>query len=311
MKSTTLQASRVTLPKIALAYFAEVADSGSVRSAADRLYVAPSAVSRQISKLEELLGVTLFDRRAGGMHLTEAGRLLHEHTSRSERDLKRTVAAMEDLHGLGGGEIEIATVEGMIEDFVPEAISAFRIRHPAIRFNVRVASALHVLEAVTNDEVDIGIALNVPKRREIVVMKSMPQPIRLYCNPDNPLARARKLSLETFDQTNLALQETSFWIRRVVDDAFGAHGLTAKPAIVTNSLLLLKSLVRNGPTVTFLPNFAARAEVKRGELIEVRVEDPLLSAAHLDIYVHATRRLSAAANEFLKLLQLHLGRSRA
>ena len=294
---------RRSLPKTALIHFAEVADAGSVRAAADKLYIAPSAVSRQIANLEAALGVALFERRAGGMHLTDAGRLLREHTSRSENDLKRTVSSIEDLHGLGGGEIEIMTVEGMIDLFVPQVIDIFRRKYPAIRFQVTVASALEVLEAVTDDRVDIGIGLNVPRRREIVVMSSMPQPICLYCSPDSPLARRRRIAIEEVDQTHLAMQETSFWIRRTVEDAYHAAGMTLKPAIVTNSLLLLKTLVSLGPTLTFLPNFAAKVEVDRGDLVQIQVADKLLAAAQQDVYVHANRRLSAAAQEFLVYMQ--------
>ena len=57
-------------------YFLEVVRTGSVTEAAHRLHVAPSAVSRQVAKLEESLGCNLFDRQARGMALTEAGQQL-------------------------------------------------------------------------------------------------------------------------------------------------------------------------------------------------------------------------------------------
>ncbi|MBV8891425.1 MAG: LysR family transcriptional regulator, partial [Acidobacteria bacterium] len=60
----------------ALRYFYETAHSRSIRAASERLHVSPSAISRQIAKLEHELRAPLFDRRAHGMSLTAAGEIL-------------------------------------------------------------------------------------------------------------------------------------------------------------------------------------------------------------------------------------------
>src|SRR5215470_8938292 len=60
----------------ALRYFSETAHARSIRAAAERLHVSPSAISRQIAKLEHELGAPIFDRRAQGMALTPAGEIL-------------------------------------------------------------------------------------------------------------------------------------------------------------------------------------------------------------------------------------------
>src|SRR5690606_33447204 len=70
----------VLIEPASLRYFREVAAQGSLRHAAERLYIAQSALSRQIRALEEDLGVPLFERRARGMVLTAAGRLLLDYT---------------------------------------------------------------------------------------------------------------------------------------------------------------------------------------------------------------------------------------
>jgi DNA-binding transcriptional LysR family regulator len=61
----------------ALRYFSETANSRSIRAASERLHVSPSAISRQIAKLEHELRAPIFDRRAQGMTLTPAGEILH------------------------------------------------------------------------------------------------------------------------------------------------------------------------------------------------------------------------------------------
>jgi DNA-binding transcriptional LysR family regulator len=292
------------VPKSALNYFGEVARCRSIRQAADSLYVAPSAVSRQIAKLERAVGVPLFERRASGMLLTPAGGLLAEYLGRADRELERALSAIDDLKGLSSGVVSINTVEGMIDEFLPKVVEAYRAKFPAVTFRIRVESALSVMEAVVADKTDIGIGFNVPPRNNLLVAAQHPQPILMICGPSHPLAKKRKVSLKGLLNHQLALQDRNFWIRRLVDDAFAQTRLPCEPFLVTNSLLLLKSLVKQGKdAITFLPSYAVRGEVERSELIAIPTDSPILNAAHLDVCIHASRRLSTVAAAFLRLTQ--------
>ena len=88
------------LQETALRYFQEVARCGSISQAASNLHVATSAISRQISGLEENLGMALFERHARGMNLTAAGELLLAHARRSAMDAERTLHDIAALQGL-------------------------------------------------------------------------------------------------------------------------------------------------------------------------------------------------------------------
>ena len=71
--------------------YLEVAQSGSIRAAAERLFVTPSALSRELQKLEEDLGVTLFERRARGMVLTAAGKVYLNHVRDALNGIERMI----------------------------------------------------------------------------------------------------------------------------------------------------------------------------------------------------------------------------
>ena len=294
------------LPRGTLNYFGEIARCGSVRLAADRLYVAASAVSRQLAKLERFVGTPLFERRADGMCLTDAGTLLAEYLNRNDRELDRTLSAIDDLRGLKRGEVSIYTVEGMIDEFLPHVITKFRERYPGISLMVRVESALAVIEAVAADRADIGIGFNVPPRKSLSIMAQHLQPILAVCSPNHSLAKNQKVSLKALVGQPLALQDMSFGIRRLVDDAFAQARLAPRTFLVTNSLLMLKSLAMQGPVVTLLPSYAVQTEVQRGKLAVMRTDSAILNAAHLDLCVHNSKRQSSAAAEFLALIKSEL-----
>lgn len=297
--TAALSQARRRLPRATLNYFGEVARCGSVRQAADRLYVAASAVSRQISKLEQYVGTPLFDRRAGGMFLTDAGMLLAEYLTRSERELDRALAAIDDLRGLSSGEVSVATVEGMIDEFLPQVLEAFRQQFPAMVLTVRVGSALAVMESIAADEADVGISFNVPRKKNLVIVAQHAQPVVAVCAPGHPVASKSRVSLRALTAYSLAVQDTSFGTRRLLDDAFSRAKLVLEPQLVTNSLLLLKTFARQGGVVTFLPAFVVKPEVERGELVTVSTDSAILRSATLDLCVHGGRRLSSAAQQFL------------
>ncbi len=79
-----------------LSYFAEVVRCGSIRQAADRLHVAPSAISRQISLLEHELGALLLTRSRRGVVPTEQGQLVSHFVGGVGRDLERLRGAVDD-----------------------------------------------------------------------------------------------------------------------------------------------------------------------------------------------------------------------
>ena len=83
-----------------LTYFDEVCKSGSIRKAAKKLFVASSAVNRQILKKEEELGIKLFKRAHNGIELTEAGEILHQHITRTLSDYDRTMREIESSRGI-------------------------------------------------------------------------------------------------------------------------------------------------------------------------------------------------------------------
>ena len=96
----------ISLLSLPLRYFLEVARTGSVNQAAQRLHVAASAVSRQLGKLEDSLGVVLFERQARGMNLTEAGTRLLAHASAHDAQALELVEQLQDLSAQGALRVQ-------------------------------------------------------------------------------------------------------------------------------------------------------------------------------------------------------------
>ncbi|MES1264992.1 MAG: LysR family transcriptional regulator, partial [Variovorax sp.] len=105
-----------------LKYFVEVARSGSVRKASENLFVAASAINRQILKLEDELGSELFDRVPNGMRLNAAGERLLQHVQATLHDFQVTRTEMDALKGERTGHVKIASMDSLFVDFLPSAL---------------------------------------------------------------------------------------------------------------------------------------------------------------------------------------------
>jgi len=116
--------------------FCEVVDTGTLARAAERMHIAPTAISMQIAQLEQELGGELFDRSVKPMALTALGRFFlpraHEFLSigeRLEQDTKDMATGRQGWLGIG-------FVRSLIYSVVPAAVQAFRREHPEVKLEL-------------------------------------------------------------------------------------------------------------------------------------------------------------------------------
>lgn len=114
----------------------EVAHAGSIAAAARRMSFTPSALSQQLGKLEAEAGSQLVDRGAAGVRLTAAGRVLVEHGERILGELRDAADAL--AHVAEPDHVAIGTFATAGAVLVPDALAAFRRRHPAVQLSLRI-----------------------------------------------------------------------------------------------------------------------------------------------------------------------------
>lgn len=290
-----------------LRYFREVALQGSLRHAAERLFVAQSALSRQISVLEDELGVALFERRSRGMALTEAGRLLLQYAEDSRARLEQLRGLIHELEVLERGQVEIACVEGLLSGFMPDFAEVFLAEHPGLALTVSAMGSQAVAEAVAEHRVDIGILFGQSPRRDLIELARMNQPLCAIVSPAHPLARKRTCRLADAAAYRIVLPDRSFGIRQLIDRVRANGRLTLSVALETNTLSFAWRMAERIQCVTFLPMDSVRAEVAAGRLVAVPLEDPLFRATRVTLVASASRTLSVAAERVAESLKARMG----
>lgn len=287
----------------AFRYFNEVARTKAIRRAADRLHVAPSAISRQIALLEHELGAPLLERTNVGIELTAAGVMLERYTRTLFRDLDRVREGIAAFRSLDQGEVKIHTMEGVLSNFLPETLSTFVTQYPRIGFQVTTCSSDLTVEALIRDETDIGIVYNPDLRPEIEIMAERTEPVVCLVAAQDGLAQQHSVTLHELCERPLALPNRNFGLRQLFDNAVEARRLRPRAVVEANNLEILRAMAVAGTCVTIGPVLAARREIEAGLLAAVPIDLPTFLSVRSAVCVHRERVPSFAAREFLKFLR--------
>ena len=253
----------------------EVAARGSFSAAAQALWTTQPAVSRQIAALEREAGARLFERRARGVRLTEAGRVLVDHAEAIRGHLTSARAALDALEGLQTGRVRLATFPTAGATLVLEAVTQFHQRHPGVELSVAEALREPSLARLRAGEIDVAVVFDPDPR-------SGPRDglewIRLLAEEMQVgLPRAHRLAdRERVRLADLAdepwLQGTQGGASGLVYQACVAAGFEPRIACEADDTLMIGGLVAAGVGLTFVSGLAL--EHHRRGLAVVPLEDP-------------------------------------
>ena len=138
--------------------FCEMAGSGTLARAAERLFVAPTAISMQISQLEQQLGGELFDRSVKPMALTALGRFF---LPRARELLAMGHRLEQDARDVATGKrgwLGIGFVRSLIYSVVPAAVQAFRLQHPDVKIDLVELLSEDQPAQLRNERIQIGLS---------------------------------------------------------------------------------------------------------------------------------------------------------
>lgn len=292
--------------KTSLRYFSSIVRNGSIRAAAQDLRIAQSAVSRQIQSLEDEIGARLFERSRRGVVLTQAGELLRDYVKDATFYAERLRSELDALQNLRRGMVRLHVIESAVPHLVPLAIGDFRRDHPGITFTVVVTGSDGVLEAVKEAEADIGVAFGRNAIPEVQVKARAAEPLCAIMRNGHPLSSLPSVTVRQAIQFPIGVPLTRGGTGVLLDAALAAAGLRLTPALVTNSIDLLRRFAVEGGGITFLPRLMVAGEVPDPAVAVVPLEDPPMASSYVEILTLRGRTMPLAAEQFVGYLARRL-----
>lgn len=286
----------------AYVYFGEVARLGSIRQAAERLYISASSISRQIAKLEREFDAPLLIRRSDGVELTPAGRVLLDFIQSRSREVERLKGLIDDLKNLRRGHVAVRVVEGLLGGFLPKALGEFARRFPAITYELAISGTDDVMQAVAEGRSDIGISFHPYPRAGVKAVAEVREPLLAVLAPDHPFASRACVRLAELAGDPVCLPDKTFGIRHLIDHAVKAGPIELNVRLTTNSIEMLRQFALQRMGVAFLPAYAFEREAQAGALAGVPLADPGLKVTVTQFCRHAEIALTPPARLLMDAL---------
>jgi DNA-binding transcriptional LysR family regulator len=245
----------------------EVVRRGSFSAAADALAYTQSAVSQSVARLEAELGTALVVRDRRGARATPAGETLLAH---AEAIFAQVEAAEADLHallGLRGGRLRIAVFPSAGSTLMPEAIAAFRRRHPEVQLFLAEGEPETVVPRLRAGEVDLALLFAFPGADETVagalvhgggleVTPLLEDVMHVTLPAEHPLAGASEVTLwDLRDEDWVQTAQPSPCARHVVR-LCRAAGFEPRVTFESDDYETIQGLVAAGVGVALIPHLA-------------------------------------------------------
>ncbi|HEY0838157.1 MAG TPA: LysR family transcriptional regulator [Azospirillum sp.] len=262
-----------------LRVFHAVAEAGSFTHAGETLNLSQSAVSRQISALEESLGVPLFHRHARGLILTEQGELLHRTAREVFAKLSMTEAMLTESKEYPKGPLKVTTTVAFGSTWLTPRIQEFLSIYPDIQLTLLIDD--NELDLAMR-EADIAIRMNTPRQPDLIQRHLMAVRFHLYAHQSYIKRRGAPRTPDELAEHDIIAYPPDVrapianvnWILEVGDPPPGAR----RPILQVNSMYAIYRAVESGLGIAALPDFLVN-----GTKDFVRVM-PEISSPKVDAY---------------------------
>jgi LysR family transcriptional regulator, transcription activator of glutamate synthase operon len=257
-----------------LTYFIEVAKREHVTEAANSMHIAQSAVSRQLFNLEAELGVDLFIRDGRNVKLTPIGRVFLDHVEQALNVLDNAKREIEEYLDPERGTIRIGFPSSLAAYTLPTVISAFRDKHPKVKFALSQGNYYSLIDRVKIGEIDMALLGPVPSQEKKITGTTLfTDKMVALLHRSHPLASNKSLSLSQLQEEQFVLFPNGYVLRDIIVKACTQLGFQPTVSFEGEDIDAIKGLVSAGLGVTLIPEVTLIENVPRST-VKIPIVDP-------------------------------------
>src|SRR5262245_18460212 len=281
-----------------------VSEYGSFIAAAAFLQTSQPALTRTIKRVEDVLGVRLFDRTTRRVEITAAGREFVSVAERMLNDLRISVRSMREIGDQQRGQVIVSSIMSVANSLLPQIAASYRAVRPGVELHFREGVHGTVLEDVRSGVADLGITYVDDVPDFVVPTRIHREVFDVILPRAHPILKARQrkgVALSEISEFPLVSFPSDSRTRRIIDGAATAEGISLQHVVTVTQFATMMSFVRAGVGLAIVPS-GALAGFLGQQLIVLQLTKPRLSH-HLGIIRLRDRELTPVATGFANLLQ--------
>jgi len=239
-----------------LRYLVALADCGHFGQAAEACFVSQSTLSTGLKKLEDFLGVVMFDRSLKRVAPTPIGREIVESARRIVEEAERIRELAGEAKDPMDRTVHLGIIPTLGPYYLPHVLTQVRADHPKLRLLLREEMTPHMLAHLAEGKLDAGLLALPISDPSLEVVPLFVEPFLAAMPADHPLAAADEINIDELVRAGLLLLEEGHCLRGQALQACHLVGLKSEEIRAT-SLETLRQMVAMGLGVTLIPTLAS------------------------------------------------------
>ncbi len=282
--------------------FLTLAQTLSFRRTAEQVHLSQPAVSSLIGRLEDALGVRLFDRTTRSVQLTGPGQVFVEQARLLRDQSDAAVQAVRNVADLLVGQVVLAALPSLAATVVPAAFARFAAQFPAIKLQVVDTLSGPAFELVRAGQVEFALTAANPAYADLDYTPLASDGFVLLIPRSHPLAASTEPLrwAEVADLAHISMPLPAS-VRQYADAALLSHRIRFSPRYEVEHLATINAMVAAGLGVAALPELAAAVAPQAG-LVQRRLVEPDMPRP-IGLVTRRGRSLSPASAEMVALLR--------
>lgn len=292
-----------------LAYtFIKVAELGNITKAAEQLGYSQGSVTIQIKRLEEQLGVQLFDRIGRGIQLTEIGKDFLPYAAdliHASENADAFSASWDDPHGT----LTIEASSGLAISLLSALLGSFHEQYPNIQLVIWPNDdTIPTIERLRQNRSDFAMLLDNPHQFPgcRTFFSSQVQHI-FVAVPGDPIAKKKNVPLKEILDSTFIDSPTAYERDHVPRSALSAyyleHGITPVLEVASNHTVI--NMLKQSGGRAFLPRFMVQSDIDSGRLVRIDTKEPE-SGVYIQMHYNESRWLNPQMQAFLDFIRVYM-----
>lgn len=249
-----------------LKIFCDVVELQSFSKAAQQNHISQSAVSQQISQLENRFGERLVERGQGRLRLTEAGEVFYRGSKEILERFERLKEQLYQLSNVIAGNVRVSTVYTIGLHELPAYLREFMQKYPKAKVNVSYRRSNEVYDDVLTGNAHLGIVAFPTKHSQIEIIPCWKDNLVLICSPEHRFADKESVDIRELHGEPFVAFERDIPTRKEIDRIFKRYKVTPRYTLTIDNVETIKRAVEIGAGVSIVPENTVQAEVAANTL---------------------------------------------
>lgn len=285
-----------------LRIFIEVAKSGNMSKAAERLFISQPTVSQAISELEEYYGVLLFERLNRRLYITEIGKKLFFYAKKIVKefdDLEERMANMTRIES-----IRIGATVSVGDCLLSDIISRLKEANPKAEIYSYVGNTEIIEAKLLNNQLDIAIVEGKVKSPDLIVRSELKDYLVLVCSTDHAFAKRRTIKVEELANESFAMREKGSGTRELFEEYMRKKDIPIKIVFESNTPESIKKEVIKNNCLAVISICLVEEEVNNS-IIHVIESEKNSWDRHFSIVYHKDKVLTNLMKSLIKIIRAY------